>query len=51
MWKLTIKVFHRHFERDNSYHIETLYVSGSQLDNWLRRGNTRDVEIISYKRA
>ena len=51
MWRLTIKVFHRHFEGDNSYHIEQLYVSGSQLDNWLKRGNTWSVEIISYCRA
>ena len=51
MFKLTIKVFRNHYEGDKMFHIETLYVNGSQLDNWLRRGNTRDVEILSYCRA
>lgn len=51
MFRITVKVFRNHFEGDKSYQIETLYVSGSQLENWLRRGNTRDVEIISWGRA
>lgn len=51
MFKLVIKVFRRHFEGDNVFHYETLYVSGSQLENWLRRGNTNDVQIVSWGRA
>lgn len=51
MWKLVVRVYRRHFKGDNVSHIETLYVNGTQLDNWLKRGNDEFVEIISYSRC
>lgn len=51
MWKLVVRVYRNHFKGDNVSHIETLYVNSTQLDNWLRRGNTNDVTILSYSRC
>lgn len=48
MYTLVIKVFHRRFNGDKSFHLENLTVTKTQLDNWLARGNTEDVEIVRY---
>lgn len=51
MFRLTIRVFRNHYKGDTVSHIETLYVNGTQLENWLRRGDTNDVKIISWGKA
>ena len=51
MFILEIKVFKRHYNGDKRYTVEQIQVSKEQLDNWLKRGNTEDIEIIGYWRA
>ena len=48
MFRLTVKVFNRHYENDKSYRIETVYCYDDQLGKWLAKPKTSSYELISY---
>lgn len=49
MYMLRVKVYHRHYEKDNSYHIEEVLIADHQLGSWLANPKTWSRELLSYR--
>lgn len=49
MFRLTIKVYYRHYDGDNRYYIEEKYCSDTQIGKWLAKPKTWDYELLNYR--
>lgn len=48
MITITVKVFHRHYKGDNSYHIERLDIRADCLGWWIKNSGNGDFVLLHY---
>ena len=50
MFKITVRVYHRHFPGDTSSHVETHTIIASALDWWKSHSGRGNFDLLSYER-